>query len=96
VRDQQKDIMDEKHEALKLAKNEIQTHLENALAVAMSAQATVFANEGDSDLNRYFTHYLLPGLQHWLTGNQAGNMKFLDELFERREREALAKSGKKR
>jgi len=87
--------MNDKHESLKLAKNEIQRHLENALAVAISMNATVDASEGDSDLSRYLSHYLVPGLNHWISGNQAGNMKFLDELFVRREQEELAKTSKK-
>ncbi len=89
-------IMNDIHEALKLAREEIQIHLESALAIANSMHATVGNTEGDSDLNRYLSYYLVPGLNHWLTGNQAGNMKFLAELFARREQEELAKSAKNR
>jgi hypothetical protein len=89
-------IMNDTHEALKLARAEIQIHLESALLIAQSMHATVQNTEGDSDLNRYLSYYLMPGLQHWLTGSQAGNMKFLAELFERRESEELAKTAKKR
>jgi hypothetical protein len=80
------------HEALKNYRDNIEYHLQTALNLATHMQQVVFSTEGDSDLNRYLGMYLVPGMNHWLTGNQAGNMKFLKELFERREKEQVAKA----
>lgn len=84
--------MDENtHISLKNYRDNIEYHLQTALTLAANMQQVVFSTEGDSDLNRYLGMYLVPGMNHWLTGNQAGNMKFLKELFERREKEQVAK-----
>jgi len=79
------------HDALKNYRDNIEYHLRTALTLSEDMQKVVFASEGDSDLNRYLGMYLVPGMNHWLTGNQAGNMRFLKELFERREKEQIAK-----
>lgn len=84
--------MDSKiHAALKNYRDNIESHLEYSLAIAQNMQQVVFTEEGDSDLNRYLSFYLIPALTHWTTGAQAGNMKFLKELLDRRESEGIAK-----
>lgn len=67
--------------------DEISKNLENALQSSMHMQQVVESTEGDSDLNRYLNMYLIPAMRHWIDGAQAGNMKFLSELFDRREKE---------
>lgn len=79
------------HDALKNYRDNIEYHLQTALTLAQDMQTVTFTAEGDSDLNRYLACYLVPGMNHWLTGAQAGNMKNLKELFERREKEEVAK-----
>lgn len=79
------------HVSLKNYRNNIELHLQNALALAENMRHVSTVTEGDSDLTRYLGCYLIPALNHWLTGAQAGNMKNLAELFERREKEAVVK-----
>jgi hypothetical protein len=63
-------------------------HIENSLSIALSnallLQKHVEETEGDSDLYRKLAYYLSPSLNHWMTGAQAGNMKDLRELLNRR------------
>lgn len=80
------------HVSLKNYRDNIEYHIQTAFTLAQNMQQVVSSTEGDSDLNRYLSMYLIPGMNHWLEGNRAGNMKFLKELFERREKEQLAKS----
>ena len=54
---------------------------------AQAAQAKVFAEEGDSELHRKLSSYLVPNLTHWLTGAQAGGIKDLTTTVERRKNE---------
>ena len=65
---------------------EIIAHLlKEAYVNAQILSQTVHTEEGDSDLARTLDLYLLPALQWWQTGNQSGNIKYLNELLERRE-----------
>lgn len=47
----------------------------------------VHREEGDSDLARMLDLYLTPNLQWWITGNQAGNIKYLNDMLDRRDKE---------
>jgi hypothetical protein len=69
---------------MKNHKDNIHSHLEIAFNLAQQMQVEVQNQEGDSDLYRKLACYLVPGLNHWINGPQAGNMKDLDELFKRR------------
>lgn len=79
------------HDSLKNYRDNIEYHLETARNLAQDMQTVATMSEGDSDLTRYLGMYFVPGMNHWLTGNQAGNMKFLKELLERRETGQVAK-----
>lgn len=76
------------HEDLKKYKDEIHEHLISAWNLSQRLQDEVFRQEGDSDLHRYISNYLRPNMKHWISGEQPGNMRFLDELFARREQES--------
>jgi len=69
---------------LKVSIEEIENHLQSALAIAQSMQKHVESIEGDTDLYRKFAFYLTPSLNHWLVGVQAGNIKDLKETLARR------------
>lgn len=62
----------------------IESHLQAALSVALAMQKHVEETEGDSDLYRKLAFYLSPNLNHWLSGAQAGNIRDLRELLQRR------------
>ena len=62
----------------------IESHLQTALAVATNMQQHVMNTEGDSDLFRKLSMYLTPNLTHWLSGPQPGNIKDLKETLARR------------
>jgi hypothetical protein len=66
---------------------DIQDHLKSALALSQQLQSRVQEVEGDSDLYRKLAYYLTPSLNHWIEGLQAGNIKDLNELLDRREKE---------
>jgi len=63
-------------------------HIENslnvALANAVNLQQSVHNAEGDSDLYRKLAFYLVPNLSHWINGSQAGSIKDLRDLLEKR------------
>jgi len=63
----------------------ISNNLFLALQQAKALQAEVFEAEGDSDLNRKLTSYLIPNLVHWLEGSQAGGVKDLNDTLEKRQ-----------
>ncbi len=65
----------------------IKKHLEIAFAIAQNLQSEIQRVEGDSDLHRKFEYYLTPALNHWINGVQAGNMKDIAELLNRRNSE---------
>lgn len=65
--------------------NQLHNSLFIALQKAQAMQAKVFEEEGDSDLHRKFANYLIPNLNHWLTGSQAGGIKDLTDILARRE-----------
>ena len=67
--------------------NEINNHLHLALQQAQILQAKVFAAEGDSEMHRKLSSYLVPNLTHWLTGAQAGSIKDLTTTVERHKNE---------
>lgn len=75
------------NDQLKNYADEIANHLGIALNLALQMQQSVVSIEGDSDLYRKLAFYLTPTLAHWVNGAQAGNMKDLRELFERRAKE---------
>lgn len=66
--------------------NEINSNLLLALQRAQVLQAKIFAEEGDSELHRKLSSYLVPNLTHWLTGAQAGSIKDLTTTVERRKK----------
>lgn len=68
----------------------IENHLKNAAAVAQQMQVHVFHSEGDSDLNRKLSSYLVPNIIHWLEGRQAGSVADLKETLVRRLAEPIA------
>ena len=70
--------------ALKNYVDNIESHLQHALAVANAMQQHVMDTEGDSDLHRKLCMYLTPNLNHWIVGAQAGNIKDLKETLARR------------
>ena len=63
----------------------INGHLQSALTSAQAWETKLQSEELDSDLHRKLSFYLIPSLNHWITGAQAGSMKDLEELFKRRE-----------
>lgn len=65
----------------------IEKGLQEALGSAIMLQQKVFDTEGDSDLFRKLSCYLVPNLQRWVDGAQAGGIKDLNETLERRARE---------
>lgn len=67
----------------------IRKNLENALFIADELQGTVYRTEGESDLHRKLTAYLMPNLEHWMHGVQAGNIKDLEDLIEKRKKMGL-------
>jgi len=67
---------------------EIEMHMQMALMRASGLMQYVLDAEGDSDLHRKLQMYLVPNLHHWITGMQAGNMRDLRELFDRRAKNA--------
>lgn len=67
--------------------NKINNAMFAALTEAQSLQKKVYEMEGDSDLYRKLSNYLVPNLHHWVTGNQAGSLKDLSETIERRNHE---------
>lgn len=67
--------------------NKIDKGLQDALNSAIALQQKVFETEGDSDLFRKLSCYLVPNLQRWVSGAQAGGVKDLNETLERRSRE---------
>lgn len=66
----------------------IEDHLRTALKLAQMMEADIQESEGDSDLFRKVSFYLVPSLNHWLIGAQAGNIKDLRDCLARREDEA--------
>ena len=67
--------------------DKIHKGLLDALNSAITLQQKVFDSEGDSDLFRKLSCYLVPNLQRWADGAQAGGIKDLNETLERRARE---------
>ena len=63
--------------------NKINNCLNLALITAQQLQAKVMEEEGDSELYRKISSYLVPNLRHWINGAQVGNIKDLNELIER-------------
>jgi len=63
---------------------EMKTHMQSALQIALFLQKDIEAAEGDSDLHRKFAFYLSPNLNHWISGLQAGNMKDLEDTLNER------------
>ena len=86
------------NEKLKTHIDAIRTHLSNALSAAQQAQAEIQTIEGDSDLFRKFAFYLVPNLNEWVNGLQAGNVKDLQSVLEQRlpKPEVLKNKKKKR
>ena len=62
----------------------IESHLKAAAAVAQQMQAYVERTEGDSDVFRKLTFYLVPNTLHWLEGKQAGSIVDIKEALNRR------------
>lgn len=63
----------------------VEDHLNTALANAVLLQKHIQETEGDSDLYRKVSFYLIPTLNHWLHGAQAGSMKDLRDALNKRE-----------
>lgn len=61
----------------------IEENLKSALNTALMWQQRIMATDGDTDLNRKLSSYLIPNLNHWLNGIQAGNIKDLEDYFKR-------------
>ena len=72
------------NEELKTLVNEIESHLSIALSLSQQMQQRVHALETDSDLYRKLSFYLTPSLNHWINGAQAGGMKDLKALLDKR------------
>lgn len=75
----------ETYEQLKNYTDNIAHHLNVALQCALHMQGLVASTEGDSDLHRKLAYYLIPNLNQWINGVQAGNVRDLHELLARRE-----------
>ena len=69
------------NESLKTYIDQLEGHLKLALSMTIVMQNEVQANEGDSDLLRKFSFYLTPNLNHWINGEQAGNVKDLRSVL---------------
>lgn len=74
--------------------DQIKKHLQSALDLSQAWQTKVQTEEGDTDLTRKLAFYLTPNLNHWLHGQQAGNMKDLEELFKKRDEKATDQTKK--
>ena len=72
-------------EQLKNYTDNIAGHLQSALQLALQMQGAVIHTEGDTDLHRKIAYYLIPNLNHWIEGTQAGNVKDLRDLLAKRE-----------
>lgn len=78
------------HIALQNYIENIEYHIQTARTIAQHMQEVVASTEGDSDLNRYISMYLIPGLNHWISGKQAGNTDFIKDLLSRRQNGQVA------
>jgi len=63
---------------------DIDVALNTALVNAQHLQQSVQKTEGDSELYRKLAFYLVPNLNHWVSGAQAGSVKDLKDLMARR------------
>lgn len=63
---------------------DIKANLDAAFGSASALVSHVYTTEGDSDLHRKLAFYLLPSLNHWINGAQAGNMKDLETTLAKR------------
>jgi hypothetical protein len=72
------------NETLKNYIDNIESHLSCIVEIAKNMQDDVMAAEGESDLHRKLTSYLVPNMNHWLNGAQAGGIKDLKELLAQR------------
>lgn len=74
--------------------NDYIARIDDALTMALvhsqHLQKHLLETEGDSDLHRKVEAYLVPNMQHWIGGRQAGNISDLRETIARR----LAEKGK--
>lgn len=59
----------------------IEDHLKAAFDNAQMLEKYLEETEGDSDLFRKVSFYLVPSLNHWLVGAQAGNIKDLRDAL---------------
>lgn len=69
------------NERLKQYIDGLEDHLRYCLSATQQIQSEVQAAEGDSDLLRKFSFYLTPNLNHWINGEQAGNVKDLRSVL---------------
>ena len=67
----------------------IEDHLRSAFTLAQYMEKDLQELEGDSDLFRKVSYYLVPSLNHWLVGAQAGNIKDLRDTLAKRFEEAV-------
>jgi hypothetical protein len=77
--------MQQKTDTIKNHITNIQNHLEYALDVAKRMQDEVQAGEGDSELFRKISYYLVPNLNHWINGTQSGSIKDLEALLKNKD-----------
>ena len=77
--------MQQNTDSLKVHITDIQNHLEYALDIAKRMQDEVQISEGDSELFRKISFYLVPSLNHWINGVQAGSIKDLESLLKSRD-----------
>ena len=63
--------------------NDIESHLQAALASSQNMQVHVQNTEGDSELFRKLAFYTTPNFSHWISGMQSGNVKDLKETLKR-------------
>lgn len=62
----------------------IEDHLKTAAAIALHLQTYVLQTEGDTDLFRKLSYYMVPNLNHWIDGSQAGSIKDMKEALAQR------------
>lgn len=84
------------NDRLKVYIEDINGALKLAFDNARRLQAEVQNTEGDSDLFRKLSMYLTPNINHWITGEQAGNVKDLKSVLEQRLPKVETKKGKKK
>ena len=74
------------NDTLKSYIDNIENHLSYVESIIKKMSDEVSSSEGDSDLHRKLCAYLLPAINHWVNSAQAGSIKDLRDLLNRRQK----------